>query len=294
MLHEPRFWATIFFLGEFLAGGVALVEKRRKLGIAAIVMASLGLLCVGLFWPESNPSPAANTTINTNGGGTGGTKAGGGGGGAGAPGGNGGTYIEKQLNTFGSVKTVALARVCSLYMAPISIPPSSMPTYILQMHPQIAGNKSGWVPLTMMNTSDKPYSWPPSAVAKGHPCCDFSTYRCDFQNLGDVPFLSVNVEFLAQFPKVEPKGYQGTPPIELQAKTFVITETLDAKQKFTVYLVNASHRWVYCWYPIFATVQVLGENAPRKIPVASSTATFLDSIQFATLAPTQLKWQGLP
>jgi hypothetical protein len=55
MLHEPKFWATIFFLGEFLAGGVALVEKHRKIGFVAIGMATLGLLGIFFFWPEAEP-----------------------------------------------------------------------------------------------------------------------------------------------------------------------------------------------------------------------------------------------
>jgi hypothetical protein len=112
MLHEPKFWAFIFFLGELLAGGLtlALVKKHQKLGIAAMIMASLGLLLMGLFWPEANTPPVASTVINTGGGGIGGSYAGGGGAGAGAPGGNGGTFIEKQYNNyFGATPTPLLS-----------------------------------------------------------------------------------------------------------------------------------------------------------------------------------------
>lgn len=251
-------------------------------------------MCVPSLLREMSQSKVP--AVSTNGGGTGGTNAGGGGGGVGAPGGNGGTYIEKPTFNFGALKTVALGRVCTQEFMPFSIPANTTetPTYILQIHPRNAENVSGWIPMTMMNTSGKVMSWPPRAVAKGLRVDPFSTYRCEFQNLGEVPFLSVNVEFLPQFVKSEPKGFKGTPPIELQKKVFVITETIDTKQKFVVYLVNASHNWVYCWYPIAATVQLVGENGFRKIPVNSSTATFLNEIQFATLAPTQFKWQGLP
>ncbi len=76
-------------------------------------------------------------------------------------------------------------------------------------------------------------------------------------------------------------------------KTFVIT-TVDAKQKFTVYLVNESHKFVNCWYPIFATVQMLGDTTFRTIPISSSSATILDEVQFATLGPTRFNWEGLP
>lgn len=278
---------TVFGAGVY----VVAVEKRRMTG-GIMIAASVAIIAVCGPSLLREFSEGKGALVSTGGGGTGGSNASGGGGGVGAPGGNGGTIIN---NNFGVLKTVALARVCTQEMLPLSIPPNTpnTPTYILQIHPKIAGSPNGWIPLTMVNTSGKVESWPPPAVAKGNPCC-FSAYRCEFQNLGDVPFLSVNVEFLAQFPKVEPKGFNGTPPIEFQAKSFIVTETLDARQKFTVYLVNASHRWVYCWYPIFATVQLLGENTPRKISINSSTATFLDEVQFATLAPTQLKWQGLP
>ncbi len=54
MLHEPKFWTLIFFLGELLGGGMALAfTTYRKIGIASIVMALAGLAAMFLFWPEA-------------------------------------------------------------------------------------------------------------------------------------------------------------------------------------------------------------------------------------------------
>ena len=183
---------------------------------------------------------------------------------------------------------VGLSRVCHQDMLPISIPPNttSTPTYILRIHPKLMDNPNGWVPESMVNTSDKNESWPPRTLAKGPKCCDMSTYRCDFQNLGEIPFLSVSVEFLPTL--------QNETLVNPHHKTFIINDTLAVGQKFTVYLVNESNTTVTCWYPMFANVQLLGETTTRNISIASSSATFFDEIQFAVLFPTRFKWQGLP
>jgi hypothetical protein len=296
-LVEPAVWTLVgglsqlFLVAIALIGALALVsaflsenlpEYKKPLRNLSVVLV-LGLLLLAgyafLFHYEPVPAASAASSVNlkTNNGVVTQNQS-------------GGTNIGQQ-NFIGTARFVAISRDCRQAQLPFSIAPntSEMPIYVLNIHPKTLDNPNGWVPEMLQNGSDKPISWPPRAVAttpKHAPCCDFSTYRCDFENIGEVPFLSVRVEFLVMYPKQA--------LVDPHHKTFVVTKTLDPKQTFSVYLINASHQALYCYYPIAADVQLLGETGYRNIPVQSSNATFLDQIQFATLMPGRFKWAGLP
>lgn len=250
MLHEPKFWATIFFLGELLGGGVAaVVENYRKIGLAAMGMATLGLLGIFIFWPEA-PTQSAGISINQKGTTT-----------------NSPNFVGSNNNTVNinppPVKTRALSRVCTQGWLPIPVAPGTM-IAVLQMHPKLAVIPGlTWSPLIVGNGTNAVQWWPlQQQLADKQTMGPDIAYKCEFTNLGDVPLMSVKVEFLAQFLKSGPAKADGkeNPPIELSAKAFSITDILDVKDKFTVYLVNESHNPVNCWFPIFATVDVPGEE----------------------------------
>lgn len=279
MLHEPKFWATIFFLGELLGGGVAaVVESYRKIGLAAMGMATLGLLGIFIFWPEAPPQ-SAGVSINQKGTTT-----------------NSPNFVSSNNNTVNinppPVKTRALSRVCTEGWLPIFPTSSNGAIAVLQMHPKLAAIPG----LTWSPTIFGIGAWP----TKGQ-LADTQTigtdlyYRCDFKNLGEVPLVGVKVEFLVQFLKSGPvkAGSKGNPPIELSAKAFSIADILDVKETFSVYLVNESHDPIYCWFPVFATVDVPGKAGSETIPINAPQDTW-EGLDVGQLAPTNLKWRDLP
>jgi hypothetical protein len=274
------FWISSGILFTGLYAVIAETGKARRIGAAVTVLAALGVAysVQGLIaeWSRGEKSGAtAKVGVNN---------------GVVTQNQSGGTNIGQQ-NNIAAARLVALSRDCRQAEIPISVPPhtSDIPIYVVNIHPKILDNPSGWVPEVLQNGTDKPWSWPPPSLAilpKHVACCDFSTYRCDFENLGEVPFLSVRVEFLVMYPKQT--------LVDPHHKTFVITSTLDPRQKFSVYLNNASHEALYCWYPVFADVQLIGDSKFRNIPIQSSNATILTELQWATLFPTRWKWNGLP
>src|SRR5208282_1999560 len=282
MLHEPKFWTIIFFLGELLAGGVAaLVENRRKIGLAAMGMATLGLLCIFFFWPEAEPHPTkAGISINQEGATTNSPN------------------VVGNRNTVNinpespPSRAVVLVSDCRMDVLPIMVPPhlvfNVLPLRSKPANPPVIFGIA--VLFSIDNTAgDKPVKWPPANIqpkrkSKAPIWIPEWSWRCEVKNMGETAITDATLTFIAHFG--ENPMNNGREPQQLPVRI----GALNAGDTFTLWIVNESDELAVVDRPRTITVQVPGESERRPVPLTQGGSGLTDILPVFVFVPTRNKW----
>jgi hypothetical protein len=281
MLHEPKFWSTIFFLGELLAGGIAAVmEKYRKIGFVAMGMASLGLLAIFFFWPEAEPnSPSTAVSIKQEGTTTNSPN------------------VVGNSNTLNlgvsreSPSPLSLAFTSGMATLPITIEPHKR-IYVLELHPKITQDLGG------AYGGDKPTRFPADWPKTGREMMkqkerlgDTMIWRCEITNPNGESLLGIVMTFAVTFREPNATGgSNATDPIFASHQHPIEVPNLKPQESFVFYLINESPYFTVVDFPDHAQADVVGRVGRSNIPIVEVGTNPLERMPIWSFAPTHTKW----
>jgi hypothetical protein len=181
------------------------------------------------------------------------------------------------------VKTFAPTEIyleCVMDILPIQIPAKSTVEIVFLNENRMRGEDSGFS--ETVNTSDKVMSWPDSKTLKPrthNPGANM--YRCMVSNHGPTNVIDVGIQFQVVF-------RDGKNPLHWN----VFATPLDSGREFTFYFVNSCPYPAAVLIPQSATIEVLGEDKRRNVPLRRPHKYYSESLM--GFFPSKMNLGGTP